>query len=250
MIEINLLPGSVKKTKRRGTALSAGPLANLKMPQVDKPVAIAIGMWAVGLSLMAYLHLSSSGRLEQLTQDVAKARADSTRHALALETTIMLQGTMDTVARKVEVVQELDAGRYNWAHILDEIASNLPNYAWLINITFAESSDPKVPAFRITGRGGNAFALPAFIRALENSPFIMNVSLNSSDAVVENDKTLHQFIIDGSFEQPPIDMIQTVPLIGPGEGVDADSMTATPDSTPPAAKPAPAAAAPAKKGAR
>jgi Tfp pilus assembly protein PilN len=215
MIEINLLPGSVKRTKRKtGIALSAGPLANIKLPKFDKFLGIAVGAWVVGIGLIAWMHLGGSGRLkaaedakQALTRDTAALNARIAENTAAL-------AKQDTITQKLMVIQELDAGRYMWAHIFDEVSRALPEYTWLVSIMPAESGAGE-ETFRIDGRMGNAFALPKFIQQLEASPFLQNVTLKGSAPVVDNGKAVYSFQIEVSWEEPPLDMIRTEPLFSP-----------------------------------
>lgn len=258
MIEINLLPGSVKRTKRKlgGGGLSAGPLAKIKLPPMDKYLLIAIGMWVVGIGLIAFMHLSSKSALEVATIAEQTLQRDTAKFNKQLAQNATLRGKRDTIASKLQVIQELDAGRYDWAHILDEVSRAVPDYTWLTAITPSADGGPNAPGFKVEGRMGNAFALPKFIIELESSPFLTNVSLKGSAPVVENQKAVYSFIVEGTYEQPPADLIHTEPLFGPDMQPDsaitnimgANAAGAKVDSVNAAAAARAAAAAAAKNG--
>lgn len=236
MIEINLLPGSAKRQKQRLPAFSAGPLANLKLPKLDKTTGYLALAWVVGVALLAWLHFGSTGKLNKLQLDVAAAQRDSVRLNRQRVLNDSLNKQISEVGARLEVLQEIDAGRYIWAHIMDEISRALPQYTWLINVTDAAGED-KEPAFKIEGRTGNTFALAKFMQDMEASPFLRNVEIISQTETEENNKRLYAFVLEVQYEEPSPDAIETRPLFGPS-GEIADE-TGAPDSAATVAAPAP-----------
>jgi Tfp pilus assembly protein PilN len=68
---------------------------------------------------------------------------------------------------------------------------------------------------RLTGRAGSIFAVTSFMRRLEASSFLRNVELQGTQQQPseENpDDLIHQFEILVSYEPPPLDELETVPL--------------------------------------
>lgn len=217
MIEINLLPGSTKKRGggRRGKA-AARPAAGVgmpKMPEFDRTKAMVIGGWVIGLAVVAWLHLGMNSRLGTLRTDAEAATRDSTRFAMLRAQGDSLMAQERAIGQKLQVIQEIDAGRYMWAHILDEISRALPPFVWVVNITDA-ASDTGLPRVRLEGRAGNYFALGRYIEDLEASPFLRQVRLISSQQANVDQRTVLSFIMEASYEEPSPDMIQTVPLLG------------------------------------
>ncbi|HEX6693572.1 MAG TPA: PilN domain-containing protein [Longimicrobiales bacterium] len=233
MIHINLLPGSVSKKKRKSSALPLPSMGKSKinMPQFDRVLATAIGMWVVGVALILWMHLSVSSRLQAATIDEERLVADTARLQAQLAQNRLLMGKRDTVSAKLTIIQELDAGRYNWAHLLDEISRAVPDYTWLTNIGPRDTDDPR-PAFIIEGRMGNAFALPKLMQALEASPFISNVTLRASAPVVEDGKPVYSFLVEATYEDPPLDVISTVPLFAGEQMSDSVASPAAPVAAP------------------
>jgi Tfp pilus assembly protein PilN len=228
MIHINLLPGSAPKKKRKSGAIPlpvGGGKSKVNMPQFDRVLMTAIGMWVAGVALILWMHFSVSGRLQAATIEEERLVADTARLQAQLAQNRLLMGKRDTVSAKLTIIQELDAGRYNWAHLFDEISRAVPDYTWLVNISPIDSDVPG-PSFLIEGRMGNAFALPKFMQALEASPFISNVSLRASAPVVEDGKEVYSFLVEARYEEPTVDVITTVPLFA------GEQLT---DSVPPAA---------------
>lgn len=241
MIEINLLPGSAKRSKRRGLPKLAlgGPFAKLPaFPKFDQSLAIMIGAWVVGLGLLAWMFLGARARKAELEDQIVAAVADSTRLAAIIASTDTLTVRMNTVAQKLTVVQEIDASRYTWSHILDEVARALPQHVWLRGLAnLPVDSGVNFPRFRIEGRAGNNFALTQYLEQLEASPFVRGVRLLRSEMVREEDKLVYAFELEASYEQAPPDVIETVPLFTRTES-EPDTTVDPGRGAPPAAQPA------------
>ena len=234
MIEINLLPGSVKRTKRKGGGAAKVAMPKINIPPMDKYLLISIGLTVLSVLLIAYMQIGGKRKLEAVRAQHTALVADTVRLHTALEMSAMLAARQDTIGQKLTVIQDLDAGRYNLAHIMDEVARTVPDYTWIVALTPADGGDANTPAFRIEGRMGNAFALPKFLTELENSPFITDVSMKRSAPVVENQKPMYSFVIEAKYEHPSADLIRTVPLFGPGMELDsavAAKVLVTPDGT-------------------
>ncbi|MCK5650106.1 MAG: hypothetical protein KAJ42_01960, partial [Gemmatimonadetes bacterium] len=67
------------------------------------------------------------------------------------------------------------------------------------------------------------YALTRFMADLEDSPFIRGVQLIETTQVPETQGTVtrlvHGFTLEASYEQPPEEMIETVPLFGAESGL-------------------------------
>jgi Tfp pilus assembly protein PilN len=224
MIEINLLPGSVKKASRAGTPRLQGgnPFARFKMPgSMDKTMLRVVGAWVLGIAIVAYLHLTTSGKVTQMAEDLELARQDSARLLVARQRLDTLRAREAEISRKLEVIQEIDAGRFVYAHIMDEVSRALPPYIWLVQVSEVSAENVGRPLVRIEGRAGNYFALGRYIEELENSPFVQQVRLISSARTTVDERTVYGFAIEVGYQDPPADAIQTVPLFAgqaTGEG--------------------------------
>ncbi|HSK19359.1 MAG TPA: PilN domain-containing protein [Longimicrobiales bacterium] len=221
MIEINLLPGSTKKrggkrgkAPRRATGAAA---AAPKLPEFDRTKAMVLGGWVLGVAIIAWLHLGMNSRLDTLRTDTETAVRDSIRFAALRAQGDSLQAQERAIGQKLQVIQEIDAGRYIWPHILDEVSRALPPYVWVVNLTEA-FSEAGVPRVRMEGRAGNYLAIGRYIEDLEASPFLYQVRLISSAQTTVDQRTVLGFIVEASYEEPAPDMIQTVPLFGAASG--------------------------------
>ena len=215
MIEVNLLPGGKKRQAKR-------PGFSFSLPKVG---GMPTDKWMVGSGLViiltlafgGHLFLSTSSRLAELNESVEVAVQDSVRYADLIQKTEMLQARRDSIAEKVAIIQKIDAQRYVWAHVMDEVGRALPDYTWLTTIVQAAAGDPM--QFRIEGKAGNNFALTRFWNNLESSQFIRNVRLISTEQTLERSgrgqgQGVYQFILEADLEDPPADLLIMEPLLG------------------------------------
>jgi Tfp pilus assembly protein PilN len=211
VIEINLLPGSTKRTARRSMPRVGAGLPKMALPGIDRTLAILVGVTILVVAAIAYLHFSNTSRLNELRAEEEAAVRDSARYATLRTQGDSIRQQIGVIAQKLQVVQELDGARYIWPHIFDEVSRALPPYVWLVNITESGSSE-SLPRIRMEGRAGNYFALGRYIQQLESSPFLGGARLVSSSQTVANERTVYTFVLEVSYREPPPDAIQTVPL--------------------------------------
>jgi Tfp pilus assembly protein PilN len=225
LIEINLLPGSKKTSSRRMPKLSMGAIGGkLKLPPFNRGLAIMVVAWTVGLGLLGWMFLGGRAKLTELDEQITAARLDSVRLHAAIATADTLQKRMAAVAGKLKVVQEIDASRYIWAHLMDEAARALPEHTWLEEMTnIPVDSGVMNPKFTVEGRTGNNLALAQYLAQLEQSPFIRQVKLKRSELVREADRLVYSFLLEADYETPPPDVIQTIPLFARNEFPDSAS---------------------------
>ncbi|HEX7052128.1 MAG TPA: PilN domain-containing protein [Longimicrobiales bacterium] len=217
MIEINLLPGAERRRSGRSIRLPAA-LRNLAAGvKLDRWAAFIGAAWIIGPGSIVWLYLSTAHHRHELTLAVEQAVQDSTRYAKLIQAQDRLIARRDTIAQKLKIIQEIDADRYVWPHIMDEIARALPDYTWLTKVTHMNGGGPD-PQFQIVGRAGNVFALTRFMKDLEASPFIRSVRLTTTERVRDADnREVHEFILLASYEPPPPTLIETVPLFAAEE---------------------------------
>lgn len=212
MIEVNLLPGATRRRPRKsGTAAGFALFRGSAIRGVDRWTSAIAGAWLLGLGLAGWLYLETGERRQELELSIEQAVQDSVRYSALINKQDQIRARRDTIAEKLVMIQEIDAGRYLWAHLLDEISRALPDYTWLTQIAATPGDDDV--SFQIVGRTGNTFALTRFLKDLEASPFIQGVQLTRTEIVRDqSERTLHQFSITARYEDPPLEILTTVPL--------------------------------------
>ena len=172
-----------------------------------------LGWWYMGLSSR---QRDVQVELDDALQDSANyadALQDSANYADLIQRNATLAARRDSIAQKVDIIQEIDALRYVWPHLLDEVARALPDFTWLtqvIQVSVGETVD-----FQVRGLAGNNRAMTTFWRQLEESPFIRSVQLVQSEQVLQpSGQLVYEFQLDCVYARPPLDLLETIPLFG------------------------------------
>jgi Tfp pilus assembly protein PilN len=220
VIKINLLPSATRRSQRRLPSLGGlRPKGGIAMPSVDRWMLFLVIAWMVGPLLTAWLFFGARNQISDLDIAIESARMDSARYAEMRAANAILLARQDSIAQKLEIIQEIDAGRYAWVHVMDEISRALPSYMWLVNVTSKPiTSALEAPRFTIEGRAGNTFALTEFMQELEASPFLRTINLMSTNQIREGEALIYAFVLEGEFQTPSPDLIQTVPIFQAREG--------------------------------
>ena len=232
MIEVNLLPGG-KKSAPKGDPLAFFKNIGAKLRSggggggkgLDPYMGFFAVAAAIAIGYIGYTFLGVRSEREELQVRLEEERQDSIRFAALIEQTNALTARRDLLARRVEIIQGIDANRYVWPHLLDEVASAVPEYLWLSEVVYAGDAPLQV---RILGRAGSLFAVTNFMRRLEASRFLRNVQLQGSQQQPseQNPADLVQvFELLVFYEPPPLEELDRVPLF---DGATAAAQSATP----------------------
>jgi Tfp pilus assembly protein PilN len=254
MIEINLLPGSGRKKSRAGASKIKMPSAlsgmgggsfSLKDPWLIGAVAAAF----VALAGIGGLYYTQTQRETQLTEAAERASADSVRYAGVMRDRLRAEATRDTILRQLNIIRSVDAERFIWPHVLDEVSRALPQYTWLTSMSYMgtpqgaaarqivqgvvrDTTTPKTAAdsakknaapqvstaipldtvrVRIIGQTVDIQALTRFMRDLEQSPFLERVQLEKSELVLVEGKEATQFSLLTLYARPDSTAVRRVP---------------------------------------
>ena len=244
MIEINLLPGSGKKTRSEGFNLKA--FAGQAGSRIKDPFMIAAAVSIVAATMsIGYLHMAQTAKADDLTERERRAVQDSTRYVAVLRERNRALAQRDSVRRQLEIIKSIDNDRFIWAHIMDEVSRALPPYTWLKSIqqsaVLAAASTPAPPPpappkdgakpsgkaapppppveaapaslkFQIAGNTVDIQALTRFMKLLEASPFVKNVTIAKAELVTLDGKEVQEFLLEAEYERPDASVISTVPV--------------------------------------
>ncbi|MEW5926758.1 MAG: PilN domain-containing protein [Gemmatimonadota bacterium] len=237
MIEINLLPAGEKKRRpagRSGGAARRGPA----LPRfAGDPYMLGLGL----LGAAIFLWLGFSWWRVNTAQAAVEARIetetrDSTRFASTIQLVEAMESRQDTIESKIEVIRGVDERRYIWPHLLDEISRAIPPYTWLTKLAAVETEEnaapaqpktaadsaavqaaaqakPEGPAFNLEGNTGSTQALTRFMKSLEASPFIRDVTLVTSEQTTTAGRTYQRFTLEARYETPDSSFVESVPVI-------------------------------------
>ncbi len=176
------------------------------------PWMLALG--AAGLFVLlfsAYGFWRTGTRQTELQAQIEQELADSARFASTIDLIQTLQARQDTIEQKIQVIRSVDERRYVWPHLLDEISRAVPAYTWLTNLN--STAGEEGPLVTLQGNAGSTQALTRFMKNLEESPFIRDVTLVTSEQVSEGGVTFQRFTLEARYERPDTTVLETVPII-------------------------------------
>jgi Tfp pilus assembly protein PilN len=228
MIEINLSPGASRKSKGRGASFSLkGVVGDGPSSFKDPFLLAAIASLIVATGTVGMMHLTQTSTAADLTAREEQAVADSTRRRSA-------EAKRDSVLKQLTIIKAIDADRFIWPHLMDEVSRALPPYTWLKQLAIqgqqpaplgtgpapapADTTKPAAPVvaellkFRLVGNTVDIQALTRFMKLLEASPFIQNVTLAGSQIAMLDGKEVTEFTLDAMFERPDSSMITLTPV--------------------------------------
>ncbi|MBA4159603.1 MAG: PilN domain-containing protein [Gemmatimonadetes bacterium] len=213
MIEINLLPGGDKRRPTRQSAAPASSRRALKVPGFGAdPWMVGLGAAAVLLLLAAAgIWWSTASATTRLESQIAQEVTDSTRYAATIDLVTSLRARQDTIQQKIEVIRSVDTRRYVWPRVLDEISRSVPAFTWLGKMESAEGDGG--PTLTLEGSAGSTQALTRFMKNLEASPFIRDVTLVTTEQVEAEGRTLNRFTLEARYEAPDSTFIETIPVV-------------------------------------
>jgi Tfp pilus assembly protein PilN len=240
MITVNLKPGQ-KRKRRSGNPLK-GLLDNLSVfrelsAKVKDPLLMgAVGAWVLVVAVLGLVYLNNLRQLYVLEPRLEQARSENRRFKAFLADKRRQEKIRDSLLAQITVIKSVDGDRYIWPHLLDEITKALPAYTWLTDLGVSASpaqaaaaATPAQPAgaksdsladsaaaprvtFQINGRTIDIQAYTRFLRQLEASPWIMDVTPVSAQTVVEKDRPVTAFTIRASYNRADSAYIRTAPF--------------------------------------
>ena len=247
MIEINLLNPGERAGKKKSGALSF--LARFQRNKDTASIALddsapapaRAGITAAAGIAVAIAVLGVGGgfwyqdrQLATLDERLQQELADSARFSAVIGERKAVIARRDSLITQLGIIQQIDDSRYVWPHILDEVSRALPAYTWITTITQMTAkpvlpqrdttkaagdsvkkakpvAEPQV-TFQIVGNTVDIQALTRFMRVLESSPFVQNVTLNKSNITLIDAREVTEFTLDVSYQKPDPAAVTTVPI--------------------------------------
>ncbi len=248
MIEINLLSPGEGAGKKKSGGLSflarfqrnkdtqhaamddSAPAPARPMITAAAGIAVAFAVLGVGGGFW-YQDRQIASLDEHLQQELA----DSARFSAVIGERKTVIARRDSLISQLGIIQQIDDSRYVWPHILDEISRALPPYTWITTITQMSAkavlpqrdtthkatdstkakskpvAEPEV-TFQIVGNTVDIQALTRFMRVLESSPFVQNVTINKSNVMLIDNREVTEFTLDVQYQKPDPAAVTTVPI--------------------------------------
>jgi Tfp pilus assembly protein PilN len=233
MITVNLRPG--QKRKRSGSSFNFKGMfdsfRDLGTRVKDPLLLAAMAGWICVLAGLGFVYLNTVRQLYTLEPRLEQARSENRRFKTFLADKRRQEKIRDSLLAQITVIRNVDGDRYIWPHLLDEITKALPAYTWLVDmgpIAAAPSNTPPPKtkadsvaadsmakpalAFQLNGRTIDIQAYTRFLRQLEASPWIDNVTPVSAQTIVEKDRPVTAFSIRATFSKADSAYIRTAPF--------------------------------------
>jgi Tfp pilus assembly protein PilN len=228
MIEINLLPGQKRKAPGGGRLRAPdfrALLANVKDPWL----LAAIGVAVVAIGGNGAFYVVNTARLGRLEGILTGVQAEKRRWDVVVAQKRQTERVRDSLAAEMAIIRGIDADRYIWPHLLDEITKALPAYTWITIVQYVGVAAPPggapvgtpAPAttvpndvrVSIDGRTVDIQAFTTFMRQLAASPWLAEVASTRATTVIEQDRPVTEFSITARYRQADSLYIRTVPLV-------------------------------------
>lgn len=166
MIKVNLLPEAPKARTQKG------PRKKREIPItwiIGGLVVIAIT--CVGLALF---HLNMQRKADTIQADIQKINADIKRLKVDVAKVNKFKTERSELKSKLAVIDRLKEAQKGPVHLLDQIASCIPQRVWLSKMTENGSS------MTLEGVALEHKQIARFMQNLNKSPFFSNVELSSA----------------------------------------------------------------------
>jgi Tfp pilus assembly protein PilN len=237
MITVNLRPDLKRKRARSPLQGALEGVRGLSTRVKDPLLLASVVSWVAVLAWLGYVVIGTSRELNALEPRLAETRAEHKRFKAFLAEKRHQETIRDSLVAQIGVIRTVDGDRYVWPHLLDEVTKALPAYTWLVDMGFAAPAAPPAAApsanakadttadttaampfvspavaFNVNGRTVDIQAYTRFLRQLEASPWITDVTPVSAQTVIEKERPVTAFTIRATYRQADSAYIRTVPL--------------------------------------
>ena len=235
MITVNLRPDLKRKRARSPLQGVTESVRGLSAKVKDPLLLVAVVSWVCVLGWLGVVVVGTGRQLATLEPQLEQTRAENRRFKAFLTEKRHQEMIRDSLVAQIGVIRSVDGDRYVWSHLLDEVTKALPAYTWLTDLGSDVATTPgaapapapapaaakadsgaapaKTPvAFSIIGRTVDIQAYTRFLRQLEASPWIMDVTPVSAQTVVEKERPVTAFSIRATYREADSAYIRTVPL--------------------------------------
>ena len=227
MITINLKPGS--KRAASGPSLAGGLSAIKGLPsKVKDPwpmAAVVVALLTAGA--LAWIGIGSSSRISTLDEQLATARAENRRFKQFRIEKRRAEAAKDSVVAQIATIRSVDGDRYTWPHVLDEVTRAVPPYVWLVemaNIPGTPSAadtasiEPPPVALQLVGRAMDIQNFTRFMRQLEDSEWLKDVTVITTQTVIDRGRAVTAFTLRAQYVRRNAEPAQPAAPAAPSAG--------------------------------
>jgi Tfp pilus assembly protein PilN len=219
-IEINLLGGS-KKKRKAGAGFQMPDVREMFSGVKDPLLMGAVGTIVAAVAFVGILFTLGQAKLASVEEEVEVVRAESRRYSNLIAQKRHAERLQDSLQAELREIRAIDADRYVWPHVLEEVTKALPDYSWLVGLGALQvtpvgldidSTITPPVQIQLEGRTAEIAAYTRFLRRLAASPWFRNVIEGPATTVIEDDKAMQAFSVTVTFQPADSAFIRTVPV--------------------------------------
>ncbi len=225
MIQINLKPGARRVSHKGSGSMFAGVVDGFKnlRSQIKEPLlAMAVGAWVIVILGLGYLFIATTAQNRSLEPKLTATRSEFRRYQGFLQQKRKEEKVRDSTLSQIATIASVDQDRFVWPHIIDEVGSAVPDFTWLISIASVAAPATATPDtsgnappvnIKIVGRTSDLTNYTAFLRRLEESPWLGNVLPIEAKTVTFNNRLITEFTVQATFTKADSSRIKMVPIL-------------------------------------
>ena len=219
-IRINLHPGGSKK-KRGGGGLKMPDFAGLASQVKDPLLLGAVGSWILGAVFIGGVWSMTNAKTASLTPALEEWRRQGRNFEQMIAEKDRMRVLRDSLGIELAAIRGIDGDRFVWPHIMDEISRAMPEFTWIVSLDAVVQQDiirddgtvvAAPTKFSVDGRTSNIQAYTRFMTQLGDSPWLSDIQTGGTSTVVEGNRNVTSFRIEGTFRRADSAFIQTMPI--------------------------------------
>lgn len=194
---INLAPGE-KPSKTRTAVPTAPGRVKASAEWLPRSPAMLIGLVGMVVVLgLVFLYFGERRAVSEARAGIAEAEADSAQLHSAVVRVRAMEQAQARLAAQVEVMENVVDGRLYWIQLMEATSLALPDHTWLVTVDRDGLAEDQV---RIAGATFANAAVTEFMRGLEASPQLQDVTLVGVSRVQQDSLSYQSFTVVAEYE--------------------------------------------------
>jgi type IV pilus assembly protein PilN len=182
MIDINLLPQEIRKTRKKDIGMPKVSF-NLKLP-IKGGIFLVVGVFIIAIGILIAFTFKQQATINKLKTEIATMETELRSLDEVVNLVNDFKAKQRDLQHKISVVEQLNTGRLREAKIADNLADCLPDYMWLTSV------QQKGNTLEINGITFSIIIVSDFIDNLEKNRYFNTVNLK----VIEKKRLLEHDI--------------------------------------------------------
>ncbi len=175
------------------------PVREAKKKETERKQAFVLGAVLAGTFLViAAVHIAMTTRVARVRGQIASTQTEIDKLQKVIGDVENFKKDKAEIERKLAVIHTLEANRGGPVHLLDELASRLPEKIWLTTLT------EEGGVLTLEGLSIDNETIATYMTRLAQSPYLTNIELQRSELQEGGSVKLNEFTIRcGVVATPP-----------------------------------------------